>query len=291
MSEKPTEVAARLATAHQLEAVVTAMRGVAAARANEAQAQLAGIRAAAATVGAAIGDALAIVAPEPGREKGVPAFPRGRRIVIVLSAEQGFVGAFNEQIVERAAHCAIAPMPRREFLVAGTRGAMLAEQSGLPVAWSTATVARAGDVPHLARRITDALYERLDSAPATPMTEVSLVHAMPSFASHLEIVEHELLPFDYGRFETAPRALPPLHTLPSMRLLTGLAQWYVFVELCEAAMLSFAAENEARVRAMTAARSKIETKIDDLSRDYRLARQDEITSDILELATGTLCTE
>ncbi|PTB18927.1 hypothetical protein C9I57_20775 [Trinickia symbiotica] len=290
MSEKPTEIAARVATARQLEAVVTAMRGVAAARANEAQAQLAGIREAAATVGAAIGDALAIGGHERSGERDVPVSAGGRHIVIVLSAEQGFVGAFNELIVERAARCAIAPVPPCEFLIAGTRGAMLGEQYGLPVAWSTAMASRADDVPRLARHITDALYECLEAGSSSEVKYVSLVHAAPGFASRLEIVEHRLLPFDYGRFKTAPRALPPLHTLPAMRLLTGLAQWYVFVELCEAAMLSFAAENEARVKAMTAARSNIATKIDELSGSYRRARQDEITSDILELATGTLCT-
>lgn len=63
-------------------------------------------------------------------------------------------------------------------------------------------------------------------------------------------------------------------------------QAYVYVELCEAAMLSFAAENEARVRAMIAARSNVKNKLEALMQDYCHVRQDEITVEILELAAG-----
>ena len=50
---------------------------------------------------------------------------------------------------------------------------------------------------------------------------------------------------------------------------------------------AFAAENEARVRAMIAARANVRTRLDELTGRYRRVRQDEITSDILELAAGT----
>lgn len=293
MSAKLSEIEARVATARQLEAVITAMRSIAAARAHEAQGRLAGIRASAATVGAAIGDALSIASPEPNLGIDASALC-GHHLVVVLSAEQGFVGAFNEQIVERAMRLSGVERARScEFLIAGTRGAMLAEERGLPVLWSAPMVSHAEDVARFASRVTDALYERLEAAAmlaATEPTCVWLVHAVPGATSRLDIVEHRLLPFDYTRFDTAPRTLPPLRTLPVGRLLAGLAQQYVFVELCEAAILSFAAENESRVRAMTAARSNVRAKLDELSGHDRRVRQDDITSDILELAAGTAST-
>ncbi|CAM8867611.1 hypothetical protein NCH_01486 [Burkholderia pseudomallei] len=58
MSDKLAAIEARTDTARQLQTVIGAMQGVAAARAHEAQQRLPGIRASAATVGAAIGDAL-----------------------------------------------------------------------------------------------------------------------------------------------------------------------------------------------------------------------------------------
>ena len=51
-------------------------------------------------------------------------------------------------------------------------------------------------------------------------------------------------------------------------------------------MLAFEAENEARMLAMGAARTNIEAKLDTLHRRERQYRQQEITAEILELATG-----
>jgi F-type H+-transporting ATPase subunit gamma len=53
-------------------------------------------------------------------------------------------------------------------------------------------------------------------------------------------------------------------------------------------MLSFAAENEARMRAMIAARSDVSRKLDELVGSYRRLRQEEITGEIIELCGGTI---
>jgi len=81
-----------------------------------------------------------------------------------------------------------------------------------------------------------------------------------------------------------------LISLPPASLLTQLAEEYVFAEVCEALTLSLAAENEARMRAMTAAKSNVSTMLDDLVARSRQLRQEEITNEIIELggrkATG-----
>lgn len=79
---------------------------------------------------------------------------------------------------------------------------------------------------------------------------------------------------------------PPLLTLPLDKLLTGLTERYVYVELCEGLMQSFAAENAARVAAMLSASNHLKDKLEALTRDYRIVRQDEITSEIVELAAA-----
>jgi F-type H+-transporting ATPase subunit gamma len=100
-----------------------------------------------------------------------------------------------------------------------------------------------------------------------------------------------LLPFDFGRFKAPLRTLPPLTTLPLDQLLAQVAEEYVFSELCEAVMLSFAAENEARMRAMIAARSNVAHKLDELVGSFRRLRQDEITDEIIELSAGATSAE
>lgn len=277
MSGKLAEIESRTRTAHQLDAVIGAMRGIAAARSREAQGRLPGIRSSAATVGAAIGAVLA-----HGTQPTAESPARGVQIDIALCAEQGFVGAFNEQILAHA--LARESSTECELLLVGSRGEIAAHERGVTVAWCSPGASHADDVSALASRVTDALYLRIAGR---PVSGVRIVHAVPGIASHNEVVERRLIPFDFSRFELARHGQPPLLTLPAGPLLAGLVEAYVYVELCEALMLSFAAENEARVRAMLAARANVKETLDTLTQQYRQVRQDEITADIVELAAGS----
>ena len=94
MTERLADITARIDGIGQLGQVVNAMRGIAAARAQQANAQLPAADSHAATIAAAIGDALSLLpaqsdaAPEPSR----PA-------VVAFCAEQGFVGGFGEAVL------------------------------------------------------------------------------------------------------------------------------------------------------------------------------------------------
>jgi F-type H+-transporting ATPase subunit gamma len=281
MSGKLSEVEGRIGTVHQLEAVITAMRGSAAARSRAARSRLDGIRAYAAAIGAAIGQALAL-APESEAQPCRGHHEEGH-VVIVLCAEQGFAGTFNERVLDAAE--SYLKSASTELLVVGDRGAMVAAERGLVFGWSAPMVAHAEEVPLLASRITDALYSRLEKGQAT---RVTVVHAAPAPSATIEIVERTLLPFDFARFKVTPRAVPPITTLPPEQLLAELAEEYVYAELCEEVMLSFAAENEARMRAMIAARSNVSRKLDELVGSFRRLRQEEITGEIIELSAGSI---
>jgi F-type H+-transporting ATPase subunit gamma len=281
MSGKLSEVEGRIGTVHQLEAVITAMRGSAAARSREARSRLDGIRAYAAAIGAAIGQALALAPesePQPRRNEH-----KEGHVVAVLCAEQGFAGTFNERVLDAAED--YLKSGSAELLVVGNRGAMVAGERGLAFGWSAPMVAHAEEVPMLASRITDALYSRLEKGQAT---RVSVVHAAPAPSATIEIVERALLPFDFARFKVTPRGGPPITTLPPEQLLAELAEEYVYAQLCEEVMLSFAAENEARMRAMIAARSNVSRKLDELVASFRRLRQEEITGEIIELSGGSI---
>ena len=281
MSGKLGEVESRIGTVHQLEAVITAMRGSAAARSRKARSRLDGIRAYAAAIGEAIGQALAL-APESDPPLRKPQSPEGH-VVIVLCAEQGFVGTFNERILDTAERH--LKSNAAELLIIGDRGAMVAAERGLVFGWSAPMVAHAEEVPLLASRITDALYSRLEKDQAT---RVTVIHAVPAPSAAIEIVERALLPFDFERFKVAPRSVAPITTLPPEQLLAELAEEYVYAELCEEVMLSFAAENEARMEAMIAARSNVARKLDELVGSFRRLRQEEITGEIIELSAGSI---
>ena len=95
-----------------------------------------------------------------------------------------------------------------------------------------------------------------------------------------------LLPFDFRRFAVQVSGQPPLITLAPSTLLARLAEEYVFAELCEAALAAFAAENEARVATLLAAKNNLEHMHSDLQALEQQIRQDEITAEVVELASG-----
>ena len=282
MSNKLSEVQQRISSVHELESVVSAMRGIAAARSLEAQSHLDAIRACAGMVGAAIGDALML---DHGDDKPdeLPKPFSDATLVIILCAEQGFVGTFNEHVIESAMQC--TGPHSTEFLLIGNRGAGVAAGHGLTIGWSAPMVAHADEVPALADRITEVLYERLNAGRAT---RALVLHAIPNPSETIEVVQSMLWPFDFRRFRQPVHADPPLVTLPPRRLLALLAEEYIYAQLCEAIMLSFAAENEARMRAMIAARTNVHNTLDGLIGESRRLRQEEITSEIVELSSVSL---
>jgi len=281
MTERLSDVAIRVQSVRQLSAVIAAMQGIAGARSREARSRLAGVRAYAQTIATAIGEALEYLPAGPSA--GTGAAPAGRHSVVAFCAEQGFAGVFNERVLD-AAERLVAPAPERaSLLLVGDRGLMAAKERKLAVAWSAPMVAHVGQAASLANRVVEELYRQIDQE---DVSRISIIHAVPNFSEGIDVREKILIPFDFSRFPPARHVQRPLFTLPPDVLLVRLAEEYVFAELCEAVMLSYAAENEARMRAMITAKSNVTTALDELMSKSRRLRQEEITNEILELAGG-----
>jgi F-type H+-transporting ATPase subunit gamma len=132
-------------------------------------------------------------------------------------------------------------------------------------------------IPSFANRLADALY---DHVAAGTIAKVDILFSRSVSGSGIHIDRHSLLPIDFERF------VRPLEKLAPLILLERLTTEYVYAQLCDAAMHAFEAENEARMMAMASAKTNIETKLADLSRRERQLRQQEITTEIVELAAG-----
>lgn len=283
MSGRLADVEARIETVHKLSAVIAAMRGIAASRAQEARRSADGIRTFAATIGEAIGQALALL---PERDSLPAGAAKGRHALVVLAAEQGFAGAFSEKVLDAVMPLIeAAPDGSHDLLMVGDRGLLAAAERNIHVDWSAAMISHPDQAGGLAARITEAIYERIAHA---QVARVTVIHARTAAGGLEEVVVKSLVPFDFSRFGRPKTAVSPLITLPPARLLSRLAEEYVFSELSEAVILSFAAENEARMRAMIAAHDNVAKSLEDLVASSRRLRQEEITDEIVELATGSL---
>jgi F-type H+-transporting ATPase subunit gamma len=274
MTERLADVEQRIGSIAELHEIVTAMRLMAASRAQQAERAIGGMRAYADIVGDALARALALL-PEPPAGTG-----RGRRVrraVLAFCAEHGFAGAFSRHVLEAA-----KPAPGETLFVVGTRGTALCRELGLEVAWSLPMATHAATVTTTARLISEEIYRRVG---AGTLAEVDIVFVRSEGGGRSRVRRDTVLPVDPGR-PTRAAAAPPLLYLAPGALVERLVEEYLFALLAHAAMESFMSENAARVATMLSARRGIEEKLDALRLDERRLRQEEITTEMLDVVTG-----
>jgi F-type H+-transporting ATPase subunit gamma len=278
MTERLPEVQARVEALHELQEIVGAMRAVAAARVQEAQVAMDGTRAYAQVVGDALAEALPLLPKTPPPAFGTRGAPRG---IVVFMAEHGFTGAFNDELVD-AAHRAMRG--GEALFVIGSRGRLLVEEGGLTPAWATDMAIHAGAVTDTARRIADELYRRFDGG---SLAGVEILYFRDLGGGRRALERQSLLPVDLEQYGKPRSTMPPLTNLAPRTLIDGLMAEYVFAQFAHAAMESFASENGARLAVMQSARDKLDERLTDFQSLERRLRQEQITSELLELVTGT----
>ena len=275
MTLRLADIGARIEGVEQLDAVVNAMRGIAAARAQQARAQVEAVDSYAATIATAIGRALALMPSPPRRD----AAEQGPPALIVFTAEQGFAGAFSERVLASLGDDLATSML---FLI-GTRGASVLAERRIEPGWRGAMPSHSAGIPKLADQISEALYARIAKG---EIVKLDVAFSQWELGHAARIQRLRLLPLDLTGFLTSVQAYPPLHNLAPADLLAGLTADYLHAQLCHAALHAFAAENQARMEAMAAARDQIARQLADLRAKERMVRQEEITAEVIELAAG-----
>ncbi len=275
MTERLADITARIASIQQLGSVVNAMRGIAAARAQQARAQLTAVDRYAAAIAAAIARALSLLPPGRDRKAHMPP----RRAVVLFCAEQGFAGAFSDRVFEAAG----ADLATSALFVAGTRGVAALSERRIVPDWHGALPSHSPGIPKLATEIVQALYQRIA---ADDIGRLDAIFCQWDQARGVRVVRETLFPLDPADFPAPSDAGVPLLNLPPDVLLQALTADYLHARLCRAALHGFAAENEARMEAMAAAHAQTGRRLDALQATGRRVRQEEITAEIIELAAG-----
>jgi F-type H+-transporting ATPase subunit gamma len=277
MTERLADVSARIDGIRQLGAVVNAMKGIAAARANTARSEIEAVDSYTATIAAAISDAIGPRNLASISESATDSAD-AKTGLLVFCAEQGFAGAFSERILDSIDD----DLSTTSLFLIGTRGQSIAMARGLQPDWSAPMSSHTPGIPKLADTIAKAIYgaqgegrfERMD------MIHAGLASGQP------HIVRQVLLPIDMSDLPL-PGATRPLTQLPADALINSLSGDYLHALLCKAALHAFAAENEARMEAMSAASSQITRELGCFEATLRQVRQEAITAEIIELGTGT----
>lgn len=260
----------------ELRNIIGAMRSLAGIRVQEAQRALPAVRRYGQTVAEAVAAALSLVA-EPPPKGGA----QGSCGLVLFLAEHGFVGGFDERILA-AAEAALASAD--VLFVLGSRGAARLAESGRTADWSYPIATRTEGLGEAVRQLTGELYRRIASG---ELHRVAVMFARHRQGGAEAIETRQLLPVQ-PRSPARPQSrMPPLHNLRPQALLEELIADHVFALLVEAAVESLASENAARFAAMEAAHDNISKRLDRLRQEARAARQDEITTELLELIGGS----
>jgi F-type H+-transporting ATPase subunit gamma len=247
------------------------MRALAAVRMRQASEAVRASRRYAAAIGDALASARDLLPAEPPPPATVPG------LVIVFCTEHGFAGAFNDHLIDRA-----ADGPRRPLIVVGSRGATLAAERRLEVAATFAAASHPSGVVAVARRVSTELYARVNG---DGITHIDAIYGHGDAIGAPTIVRDRLLPVDRAALVRSA-AFAPLHHLEPRALVQQLVTELVLADLIRMAMESLVAENSARMQAMSAARDNIERKLVQLEQAEHRGRQDEVTTELLDLITG-----
>ena len=270
------EIEAHIASMSELLEIVGAMRSLAGMHMQDAQRVLPGIRRYAETMAAGIADTLLLTGELPPS----PLEDDRPRALVLCAGEHGFVGGFNERLVEAA----LPLLSAQDCLfMLGTRGALLALERGRKPFWSHPMATRCASATETVEALSQALYGHIAEG------RIGRVEIMyPIFRQGVApTIEHGLLlPLDETALKSRQPRQPPLHNLAPAVLHERLVEEYVFARLTEAAVEAIASENSARFATMTSAHENVSKKVDELSSEAHQTRQSEITTELLELVSG-----
>lgn len=273
MSERLADISARIESVGQLGAVVNAMKGIAAARAHTARAQIEAVDHYAATIAAGLSSALVHKAKH--HEDRRP--PQSKTGLLVFTAEQGFAGAFSERVLDSIG---TTPDPETLFLI-GTRGLSIATVRGIIPGWSAPLPSHTPGIPKLAHKVTRAIYDAVGTG---RMDSLDVIYTGQT-SGRPAVMRKTLFPIDLSDLPKAASD-SPLMQLSYDALMDSLGVDYFHALVCRTALHAFAAENDARLEAMSAAGSQIARELEAFEATLRRVRQEAITAEIIELGTG-----
>ncbi len=211
--------------------------------------------------------------------------------VIVFGADYGLCGGFNEQVVDyafhRLQHEGLDGQSCR-WVAVGTRVATRLEARGVQLH-------RVYSLPGSMRGLPETV-ERIIIDIDTWRTEGACDQVL-LFYNRREPLQRSgprmahLLPLDV-RYLRALADHPwesrvlPTFTMDQDALFAALVRQHLFTTVYRAGADSLAAEHAARLAAMQSAERSIADRLEEMNADYRQARQNTITSEILDIVAG-----
>ena len=214
--------------------------------------------------------------------------PEVRRVAfVVIAADRGLCGAYNSSVIragERALQAEVAQGREYSLVLVGRKAVSYFRYRRYRI---DAAFEGMSDQPTYedARQVAAAVIEPFE---AGAIDQVQLAYTQFLSAGTQRVVVRRLVPLDTGAIAEAPgelRADYEFEPDPS-EILARLLPRYVEARLFSAMLDAAASEHAARQRAMKSATDNAEDLIVRLTRVMNRARQDSITTEIMEIVGG-----
>jgi F-type H+-transporting ATPase subunit gamma len=206
-------------------------------------------------------------------------------LVVLISGDRGLAGAYNASVVRTAMQrFGSSPVPVH-YLVVGRKGREMILRLGFHLAGEFSNLPAApayGNVSAIGRlAVEEFVTERAD--------EVHLIYTNFINIVRQQVVCRRLLPVPEMEEEAAPAGAQPVYIFEpgQEELLDEIIPRLVGVQIYEAILESLASEHAARMVTMRNATENANELIGGLQLLYNKARQQNITSDLLDIAAGT----
>ncbi len=210
---------------------------------------------------------------------------------VVFGSDHGLCGRFNEDI----SHYALEQLgtltqgtDQHRLLAIGGRVAASLEQEGQTLEATYPTPGSAGQITATAQRILLAID---DWRHKHGVGRVYLFYNRHSRSRAYIPTAVELLPVNLARLRQLDKQAWPSRSLPTFtmeptQLFRQLLHQYLFVTLFRACAESQASEHAGRLAAMQAAQRNLDEHRDEVTLNYRHARQNAITAELLDVVSG-----
>lgn len=218
---------------------------------------------------------------------GLPPDAPERVVYVVIGAERGFCGDFNDRLLsafDRYLHETDEHDPHVILI-----GQKLVEHADrrYRVAASEAGATVAEEIQHVLTRVVDRIRE---AGVGGTFKAGATVTAIYHDAVTESVAVRALRPVSSLKSKTSARAFPPLLTLSPADFFAQLVDLYLFSVLHAIFYSALMAENRARVAHLESALQRLERDQADLLRKRNVLRQEEITEEIevLMLSSSTM---
>jgi len=207
----------------------------------------------------------------------------GRIDLIVITSDRGLCGAFNSSIVNAALHHIKETFPDKqvELTVVGKKGAELLSRKYDGIA-NTHTDIFDGSLMDTASTIINAVAEEFTNGQTEAV--YCLFNAFQSAITQTVTLE-KILPFEPEK-DTTGSAADFLYEPSEAGVFAALLSRHLSVQMHRMLNESAASEHGARMTAMDSATTNAGEMIDRMTLQYNRARQDAITTELIEVVSG-----